>query len=63
MGKCRSNADLKLTRAQADFIGCLMTALISALPCFIEGVLACLAGGGPSTDDDDYDPGNRTRCD
>jgi len=40
-----------------------MTAVISALPCFLEAFLGCLAGGGPSTGDDDYDPGTRNRCD
>jgi len=47
--------------AQADFIGCLLTAVIAALPCFLESFMKCLAGGnGPSTG---FKPGDRTRCD
>lgn len=47
--------------AQQDFISCLMTAVIAALPCFLESFMKCLSGAnGPSTG---HNPGNRARCD
>jgi len=47
--------------AEQDFLSCLMTAVIAALPCFLESFMKCLAGGnGPSTG---FKPGDRTRCD
>lgn len=46
--------------AQQDFLSCMMTAVIAALPCFLEAFMKCLAGGnGPSTG---FTPGDRGRC-
>jgi len=63
MSKRQHAPDLRLTRPQADFISCLMSAVIAALPSFLEAFMGCLAGPGPSPGDDDYDPGTRNRCD
>lgn len=48
-------------QAQADWTGCLITAVIAALPCFLEAFMKCLnnGGNGGST----FQPGDRTRCD
>lgn len=52
--------DIKL-EPTADFVGCLMTGAIAALPCFLEAFTKCLAG---AADDPDgaYKPGTRIRC-
>jgi len=63
MKQCQVPHAVKINKAQADFIGCLFTGLIAALPCFLEAFLACLSGTGPGSGDDDYDPGTRNRCD
>ena len=46
---------------QADFMACLMTAVIEVLPEFLSAMLKCMAGQAdpPATG---YDPGNRPRC-
>ena len=47
--------------AQQDFLSCMMTGVIAALPCFLEAFMKCLTGtNGPSTG---HNPGNRARCD
>jgi len=46
-------------KPRADFIGCLLTGVMAALPAFLEAFMKCLGGGGPSGD---YNPGNRQRC-
>ena len=47
--------------AQADFVGCLLTGVLAALPCFLEEFMKCLAlGPGPGTG---FKPGDRDRCD
>lgn len=51
----------KLTQAQLDFIGCLIPALFTALPVFLESFMGCISGIGPGPSDT-YDPGDRTRC-
>lgn len=45
--------------ASADFISCLMTAAIAALPQFLEAFMGCLAGATPGPG---YQPGDRVRC-
>jgi len=51
-----------MTRAQADFIGCLMTAAITAMPVFLQALMGCLSATPPPGDDDAYTAGDRTRC-
>lgn len=43
----------------ADFIGCLLTGVMAALPAFLEAFMRCLGGG---TGSGDYNPGTRDRC-
>jgi len=43
----------------ADFVTCLIPALLAALPAFIEAFMTCLSG---SQDPGDYKPGDRPRC-
>lgn len=52
------NAQTEFNVSQ-DFISCLFTGVIAALPAFLEAFMQCLAGGGPTTG---YQPGNRSRC-
>lgn len=47
------------TWTQQDFVGCLLTGLLAAMPYFLEAFLTCLGGGGATGD---YRPGDRTRC-
>lgn len=49
-------ADLTISK---DFISCLMTALIAAMPAFLEALMTCLAGQ-PNTGE--HKPGDRFRC-
>jgi len=51
-----------LTQPQADFIGCLMTAAITAMPVFLQALMTCLGGGNGSGADDKFAPGDRERC-
>lgn len=46
-----------LTAEQMDFIGCLIPALIAAIPAFLDSFMGCLAGtpGG-------YSPSDAKRC-
>lgn len=51
----------KLTKAQGDFVGCLLTGVLAAMPTFLAAFMDCLAGGitpGPGL----YKPGGRDRC-
>jgi len=43
----------------ADWLSCLIPALLAGLPAFLDAFMKCIAGGGASGD---YNPGNRTRC-
>jgi len=52
-----------MTQKQADFIGCLLTATLTATPVFLDALMNCLAGGGASPDPTDFRPGERIRCD
>lgn len=47
-----------LNKAQVDFLGCLISAIMEAVPCFLTSFMACLAGGGAAG----YTPGDRPRC-
>jgi len=51
-----------MTRAQADFVGCLMTAVLEALPVFLASLMGCLSSAPTPGEDDAYKPGDRTRC-
>lgn len=51
-------AELDVTPT-ADFITCLIPALLAALPAFINALMLCLAGEGTSGN---YNPGDRVRC-
>lgn len=51
-----------LTQPQADFIGCLMTGVLAAMPYFLEAFLKCLSGANGTGSDDQYAPGQRDRC-
>ena len=46
--------------AQQDWTSCLMTALIAALPCFLDEFVKCLAGGNGGSSG--FKPGDRDRC-
>jgi len=46
-------------RPLADFVPCLLTALMAALPYFLEAFVACLTSQQPGAD---YKPGTRKRC-
>ena len=43
----------------ADFIGCLLTGVMAALPAFLDAFMRCLAGGEGSGK---FNPGDRARC-
>lgn len=45
--------------ARADFIGCILGAVLAAAPCFLEAFMKCLGG---SHDGGNYNPGDRQRC-
>jgi len=51
-----------MTKAQADFVGCLMNAVLAALPVFLQSLMGCLAGGNNPGQHDEYKPGARPRC-
>jgi hypothetical protein len=42
-----------------DFMPCLLSGLMHAMPYFLEAFLACIAGSPPNTG---YKPGDRPRC-
>lgn len=50
-----------MPKAQASFIECLIPALIAGLPGFLDALMRCLTGGN-SGSADDYNPGDRERC-
>jgi len=53
----------RMTQAQADFVGCLLTAVLTAAPYFMSALLDCLtAPPEPPPADDSYNPGDRARC-
>jgi len=43
----------------ADFITCLIPALLSAVPAFLQSFMTCISGGGSGGN---YNPGDRKRC-
>jgi hypothetical protein len=47
---------------QADFMSCMLTALLAALPDFIASMMSCMAGS-TAPPAGGFDPGNRSRCD
>lgn len=51
-----------ITKAQADFIGCLMTAIFTAAPTFLSAFMNCMAGGNGNGESGKYNPGTRERC-
>ena len=46
-----------LAQPQADFIGCLIPALLASVPTFLSAFMKCMSGGGMG-----YEPGDRDRC-
>lgn len=44
----------------ADWLACLIPALLAGLPAFIDAFMRCIAGNGST---DGYKPGDRQRCD
>lgn len=46
-------------KPSADFMGCLLQAVLTAMPVFLEALMKCLAGDSPETG---YNPGDRQRC-
>lgn len=59
--QAKMKAAFQLTKPQADFMSCILSALFAALPAFIAAMMECL-GGGNTPGADDYNPGNRDRC-
>jgi hypothetical protein len=54
----------RAARIQQDFMSCLFTALLAAVPAFLQSLVTCLSGGGGGgTGGDEYQPGQRDRCD
>jgi len=51
-----TSIDLK---PSADFVTCLIPALLAALPAFVQAFMSCLSGA-PTTGE--YTPGDRPRC-
>jgi hypothetical protein len=62
---CRITLETTLGKAEvewtprADFITCLIPALLAAVPAFLQSFMSCIAGGGSNTT---YQPGDRVRC-
>ena len=57
----KMKAACQLTKPQADFMSCILSAAFAAMPAFLAGLMNCLGGGdGPAGDD--YAPGDRARC-
>jgi hypothetical protein len=54
----QSNTGEPLTAAQMDFLGCLIPALVAAVPAFLESFMRCLGGGSAG-----YNPSDEKRCD
>lgn len=55
-----STLDLQVVLTpRQDFMSCLIPALLTALPSFIEAYLKCLASGGTGGN---YNPGGPDRC-
>jgi hypothetical protein len=42
---------------QMDFLGCLIPALIAAIPAFLDSFISCIGGGSSS-----YSPDDTKRC-
>jgi len=47
---------------QADFMACLMSAVVAVLPEFISAMLQCMSGS-TAPPAGGFDPGDRKRCD
>jgi len=52
------NLDIEI-KPSADFMTCMIPALLAALPAFITALMQCMSGGGTSGV---YNPGDRKRC-
>ena len=52
------NLDIEVNM-QADWLTCLIPALIAGLPAFIQAFMDCISGNGGSST---YQPGDRKRC-
>lgn len=52
------NVDLNL-KIEADWLTCLIPALLAGLPSFIEAFMKCIAGDATPGE---YNPGDRPRC-
>lgn len=46
---------------QQQFVSCLLTALLAAMPTFLNQLISCLTKGGGGTGGD-YKPGEEARC-
>lgn len=62
MCKCSIVPGPGLTQPQADFMGCLITAALAAAPVFFKALMDCLGAGGQPGGDDQFEPGDRVRC-
>jgi len=51
-----------MTQAQADFVGCLLTAAMTALPVFLQAFMGCITNSNPPDPEEPYKPGTRERC-
>jgi len=57
----RLKAASQLSQPQADFMSCMLAAVLASLPTFLAAFMECLGSdgnGNPGT----YEPGQRPRC-
>jgi hypothetical protein len=57
----RELPDVPLTDAQADFMSCMLGAVLAALPAFLEAFMKCLGTTGNGSQDG-YNPDTAQRC-
>lgn len=51
----------RLTEPQGDFVSCLLTGVLAAMPTFLAAFMDCLGGGG-AAGPGQYTPGSGKRC-
>ena len=59
MGKLKAAS--RLTQPQADFMSCMLAAVLASLPTFLAAFMECLGSAG-NGNPGSYEPGQRPRC-